>query len=134
MPHRRRHPPRREPRDAGRLISTGIILRQNSDDHGIQCSDNNESKNNGLYEGVIYENNVFLGPGVVPDMINPGARSRKAEFKRTLIQQGASIGANAIVCSHTIDHSSVRTVITKDVPAYAPLIMGNPSKRNRLDE
>ena len=87
-----------------------------------------------IYEGVICEDDVFLGPSaVLTNVINPrSAVSRKTEFKTTLIKKGASIGANAtIVCGHTIGEYAfigAGTVITKDVPAYA-LIVGNPGRQ-----
>ena len=87
-----------------------------------------------IYEGVICEDDVFLGPGaVLTNVINPrSAISRKNEFKTTLIKKGASIGANAtIVCGNTIGEYAfigAGAVVTKDVPAYA-LIVGNPGRQ-----
>lgn len=87
-----------------------------------------------IYEGVICEDDVFLGPSMVlTNVINPrSAVSRKEEFKTTLIKKGASIGANAtIVCGNTIHEFAfigAGAVVTKDVPAYA-LIVGNPGRQ-----
>ena len=87
-----------------------------------------------IYEGVICEDDVFLGPSaVLTNVINPrSAVSRKDEFKTTLIKKGASIGANAtIVCGNTIGEYAfigAGTVVTKDVPPYA-LIVGNPGRQ-----
>ena len=84
-----------------------------------------------IYEGVICEDDVFLGPSMVlTNVINPrSAISRKEEFKITLIKKGASIGANAtIVCGNTIGEYAFIAVVTKDVPAYA-LIVGNPGRQ-----
>ncbi|MEP7236278.1 MAG: DapH/DapD/GlmU-related protein [Ferruginibacter sp.] len=87
-----------------------------------------------IYEGVICEDDVFLGPSaVLTNVINPrSAISRKAEFKTTMIKKGASIGANAtIVCGNTIGEYAfigAGAVVTKDVPAYA-LIVGNPGRQ-----
>jgi len=87
-----------------------------------------------IYEGVICEDDVFLGPSMVlTNVINPrSAVSRKTEYKTTLIKKGASIGANAtIVCGNTIGEYAfigAGAVITKDVPAYA-LIIGNPGRQ-----
>lgn len=87
-----------------------------------------------IYEGVICEDDVFLGPSMVlTNVINPrSAVSRKNEYKTTLIKKGASIGANAtIVCGNTIGEFAfigAGTVVTKDVPAYA-LIVGNPGRQ-----
>ena len=87
-----------------------------------------------IYEGVICEDEVFLGPGVVlTNVINPrSAISRKNEFKKTLIKKGASIGANAtIVCGNTIGEYAfigAGAVVTKNVVSYA-LVAGNPAKQ-----
>src|ERR1039457_7082503 len=52
-----------------------------------------------IYEGVICEDDVFLGPSMVfTNVINPrSAVSRKEEFKKTIVKKGASIGANATI-------------------------------------
>ncbi|MBS1512393.1 MAG: N-acetyltransferase [Bacteroidetes bacterium] len=87
-----------------------------------------------IYEGVVCEDDVFLGPSMVlTNVINPrSAISRKNEFKSTLIKKGASIGANAtIVCGNTIGSYAfigAGAVVTKDVPDYA-LIVGNPGRQ-----
>ena len=87
-----------------------------------------------IYEGVICEDDVFLGPSMVfTNVINPrSAVSRKHEYLKTLVRKGASIGANAtIVCGNEIGEYAfigAGTVITKPVPAYA-LIVGNPGKQ-----
>jgi len=87
-----------------------------------------------IYEGVICEDDVFLGPSMVfTNVINPrSAVSRKHEYLKTHVRKGASIGANAtIVCGNEIGEYAfigAGTVITKPVPAYA-LIVGNPGKQ-----
>ncbi len=86
-----------------------------------------------LYEGVICEDDVFIGPSVVfTNIINPrSAIVRKTEYKTTLIQKGASVGANAtIICGNTLGKYcfiGAGAVITKNVPDYA-LFVGNPAK------
>ncbi|MDD6210932.1 MAG: acyltransferase [Bacteroidales bacterium] len=84
-----------------------------------------------LYKGVECEDYVFLGPSCVfTNVINPRSWiERKDEFKKTLVETGATIGANAtIVCGHTIGCYALigaGCVITKDVPPYS-LWVGNP--------
>lgn len=87
-----------------------------------------------VYNGVIIEDDVFLGPSMVfTNVINPRSFiERKTEFKKTLIQKGATIGANAtILCGIEIGNYALigaGTIVTKSVPPYA-LITGNPGKR-----
>jgi len=87
-----------------------------------------------IYEGVICEDDVFLGPSMVfTNVINPrSAVSRKSEYRQTLVRRGASIGANAtIVCGNEIGEFAfigAGAVVTKAVPPYA-LLVGNPARR-----
>ncbi len=87
-----------------------------------------------IYEGVICEDDVFLGPSMVfTNVINPrSAVSRKHEYLKTYVRKGASIGANAtIVCGNEIGEYAfigAGTVVTKSIPPYA-LIVGNPGKQ-----
>ena len=87
-----------------------------------------------IYEGVICEDDVFLGPSMVfTNVINPrSAVSRKHEYMNTHVRKGASIGANAtIVCGNEIGEYAfigAGAVITKPVPAYA-LVVGNPGRQ-----
>ncbi len=87
-----------------------------------------------IYTGVICEDNVFLGPSMVfTNIINPrSAIIRKHEYAKTIVKQGASIGANAtIVCGHDIGEFAfigAGAVVTKHVPPYA-LVVGNPAKQ-----
>ena len=106
------------------VISPGVVLGRN-----VKVQ-NNVS----VYEGVICEDDVFLGPSMVfTNVINPrSAILRKHEYKTTLVKKGASIGANAtIICGNNIGEYALigaGAVITKEVPAYA-LIVGNPGKQ-----
>lgn len=87
-----------------------------------------------IYEGVICEDDVFLGPSMVfTNVLNPrSAISRKHEFQTTLVKKGATIGANAtVLCGLTIGEYAfvgAGSVVTKDVAAYA-LVLGNPARQ-----
>ena len=101
----------------------------------VRLGNNVKVQNNvSVYEGVICEDDVFLGPSMVfTNVINPrSAISRKEEYRQTLVKKGASIGANAtIICGNEIGEYAfigAGAVVTKPVPAYA-LITGNPGKQ-----
>jgi len=87
-----------------------------------------------VYDGVILEDEVFLGPScVLTNVKNPRAQiSRKDQYQRTLIQRGATVGANAtIVCGVTIGRYAfiaAGAVVSRDVPDYA-LVMGVPARQ-----
>lgn len=87
-----------------------------------------------IYAGVNCEDDVFLGPSMVfTNVINPrSAVIRKAEYAKTTVKKGASIGANAtIVCGNDIGKYAfigAGAVVTKNIPDYA-LVVGNPAKQ-----
>lgn len=87
-----------------------------------------------IYTGVICEDDVFLGPSCVfTNIINPrSAINRKDQYSKTIVGQGATIGANStIVCGHNIGRFAfigAGAVVTKTVPNYA-LVVGNPGKQ-----
>lgn len=87
-----------------------------------------------IYTGVVCEDDVFLGPSMVfTNVINPrSAVNRKNQYAKTLVKQGATIGANAtVVCGHDIGKFAfigAGAVVTKNVPDYA-LIIGNPARQ-----
>jgi UDP-2-acetamido-3-amino-2,3-dideoxy-glucuronate N-acetyltransferase len=88
-----------------------------------------------VYEGVELEDEVFCGPSMVfTNVFTPRSgtpRNTSADYLRTLVKRGASIGANAtIVCGNTIGEYAfvgAGSVVTKDVPAYA-IVYGNPAR------
>lgn len=106
------------------VISPDVVLGRN-------CKIQN---NVSVYTGVRCEDDVFLGPSMVfTNVLNPrSAVSRKAEYRETIIERGASVGANAtIVCGHRLGAYCLigaGSVVTKDVPPFA-LMVGNPARR-----
>ena len=102
---------------------------------GARIGTNVKIQNNvSIYEGVELEDDVFCGPSMVfTNVMNPRSHvSRKSEYRPTLVQRGASIGANAtIVCGTTLGKYAfigAGAVIAQDVPAYA-LMVGVPARR-----
>lgn len=87
-----------------------------------------------IYEGVEIEDDVFLGPSMVfTNVLNPRSFIvKRNEFKKTLLQKGCSIGANAtIVCGITIGEYALigsGAVLNKDVKPYA-LMVGVPARQ-----
>lgn len=87
-----------------------------------------------LYDGVVCEDDVFIGPSCVfTNVRNPrSAVNRRDAFEPTVVQQGATLGANATIrCGVTIGrHAFVGAgaVVVDDVPAYA-LMLGVPAKQ-----
>ena len=86
-----------------------------------------------VYEGVELEDNVFCGPSCVfTNVTIPRAHFPvRGKYVRTLVKEGASLGANCtIVCGHTIGKSAMiaaGAVVTSDVKDYA-LMAGVPAR------
>ena len=101
---------------------------------GTRLGNNVKVQNNvSIYEGVICEDDVFLGPSMVfTNIRNPrSAIVRKGQYTETVLEQGSSVGANAtIVCGIRLGRYcfiGAGSVVTKDVPPYA-LVVGNPAR------
>jgi len=86
-----------------------------------------------VYDAVTLEDDVFCGPSMVfTNVYNPrSAVSRKAEYRRTLVKRGATLGANStIVCGTTIGAYAfvgAGAVVNRDVPDFA-LMVGVPAR------
>jgi len=87
-----------------------------------------------LYTGVVCEDDVFIGPSVVfTNISNPrSAVIRKDQYLKTLIEKGASIGANAtVICGNKIGQFALigaGAVVTKNFLPHA-LVVGNPARQ-----
>lgn len=117
-------------------IGKGCSLGQNvMVGPGVVIGNNCKVQNNvSIYEGVVCEDDVFMGPSMVfTNVINPrSAVNRKSEFKPTLVGKGVTIGANAtVVCGTRLGAYAfigAGAVVTKDVPPFA-LVYGNPARQ-----
>ena len=84
-----------------------------------------------LWDGITIQDNVFIGPNVTfTNDKHPRSKQYPEEFLRTVIEQGASIGANAtILPGIKIGKNAMigaGAVVTKDVPEKA-IVIGNPA-------
>lgn len=121
---------------AGAVIGERCSLGQNVFVGGGAVLGNNiKIQNNvSLYDGVVCEDDVFLGPScVLTNVTNPRSQViRRGLYEKTLLRRGATIGANAtIVCGITIGRYAfiaAGAVVVKDVPDYA-LIAGVPGRQ-----
>jgi acetyltransferase-like isoleucine patch superfamily enzyme len=85
-----------------------------------------------VWDGITIENNVFIGPNVTfTNDVYPRSKVYPGSFKKTLVCESASIGANAtILPGIRIGRSAMigaGTVVTKDVPDNA-VVIGNPGQ------
>jgi acetyltransferase-like isoleucine patch superfamily enzyme len=99
-----------------------------------------------ICEGVVVEDNVFIGHGVtfINDMY-PRATTKHGGLQTesdwrvdgTLVKKGASIGSGStILCNTTIGENAIvgaGSVVTKDVPPNS-IVAGNPAKVLRYIE
>lgn len=127
----------------GAKIGKNCTLGQNVNvaSHVTIGNDVKIQNNVSVYEGVKLEDGVFCGPSCVfTNDLTPRARYPKGRenYKKTLVKEGASIGANAtIVCGHSIGKYAMvaaGAVVTKDVPDFA-LVAGVPAVQvGKVDE
>lgn len=115
----------------GRRCSFGQNVYVGND---VTIGDNVKVQNNvSVYDAVSLESDVFCGPSMVfTNVYNPrSAVTRKDEYRRTRVQQGATLGANCtVVCGTTIGRYAfvgAGAVVNRDVPDFA-LVVGVPGR------
>jgi UDP-2-acetamido-3-amino-2,3-dideoxy-glucuronate N-acetyltransferase len=123
---------------SGARIGRNCTLGQNVNiGNNVRIGDHVKIQNNvSVYEGVELEDYVFCGPSMVfTNILDPRCKYPQGggqHYRKTLVREGASIGANAtILCGHTIGrHAFIAAgaVVTSDVPDYA-LMVGVPARR-----
>ena len=84
-----------------------------------------------LWDGLRIGDNVFIGPNVsFTNDIVPRSKVYPEKFEQTIIEQGASIGANATIIAGNIIGSysliGAGSVITKRIPPFT-VWYGNPA-------
>lgn len=121
---------------SGASIGKNCVLGQNVNvGGGVKIGDGVKIQNNvSVYAGVELEDYVFCGPSCVfTNDLTPRAKYPKntAEYKKTLVKTGASIGANVtVVCGHNIGKWALvgaGAVVASDVPDYA-VVLGVPAR------
>lgn len=123
---------------SGSEIGENCTLGQNVNvSNNVKIGNGCKLQNNvSVYEGVELEDNVFCGPSMVfTNDLTPRAQFPKGRvgYLKTLIREGASIGANStVVCGNVIGKYAMiasGAVVTCDVPDYA-LMKGVPAKQS----
>jgi UDP-2-acetamido-3-amino-2,3-dideoxy-glucuronate N-acetyltransferase len=104
----------------------------------VRVGRNVKIKNNvSLYDGVVLEDDVFVGPSAVfTNVLTPRSRwPRKHDFRDTIVRKGATIGANAVlVCGVTIGEAALvgaGAVVTRDVAPFS-VVTGNPARHTNF--
>jgi len=120
------------------IIGKNCVLGQNVYiGKGVIIGDSCKIQNNvSIYAGVQLEDYVFCGPSCVfTNDLTPRSQYPKGyeNFIKTLVKQGASIGANAtIVCGNTVGRYAMvgaGAVVTKDICDYS-LVKGIPARHS----
>ena len=121
-------------RENSKIGENCIISKNVYIDTGVVIGDRVKIQNNvNIYHGVTVEDDVFLGPSMTfTNDFYPRAFNADWEITETLVEKGASIGANVtIVCGNVIHKYAMvgsGSVVTKDVLPHA-LVVGNPAKQ-----
>ena len=110
-----------------------IISKDTYIDTGVNIGNNVKIQNGvSVFHGVTISDDVFIGPNVCfTNDYFPRAFNENWKITDTMIERGASIGANAtIVCGNILGEYCMvgaGSVVTRDVPPYT-LVVGNPAR------
>jgi UDP-2-acetamido-3-amino-2,3-dideoxy-glucuronate N-acetyltransferase len=120
-------------REGAKIGRNCIISKDVYIDYAVTIGDACKIQNSvSVYNGVTIGNGVFVGPNAcfTNDKV-PRATNADWQITPTVIEDGASIGANAtLVCGITVGTYAMvaaGAVVTRSVPPFA-LVMGNPAR------
>ena len=120
-------------REGAKIGKNCVLSKDVYVDCNVKIGDECKIQNSvSIYDGVTIESQVFVGPNAsfTNDKV-PRAFNADWKITKTLVQQGASLGANCtIICGIVIGEYSMvaaGSVVTKDVPPYT-LVAGNPAR------
>jgi UDP-2-acetamido-3-amino-2,3-dideoxy-glucuronate N-acetyltransferase len=120
-------------REGAKIGKNCVLSKDVYVDCNVKIGDDCKIQNSvSIYDGVTIESQVFVGPNAsfTNDKV-PRAVNTNWKITKTLVQQGASLGANCtIICGTVIGEYSMiaaGSVVTKDVPPYT-LVAGNPAR------
>jgi len=120
-------------REGVRIGKRCIIGKDTYIDENVVIGDGVKVQNGvSVYHGVTIKDRVFIGPNVTfTNDLYPRAFNDDWKVYETIIEEGASIGANStIVCGHIIGEYAMvaaGSVVTQNIPPYA-LAVGNPAR------
>jgi UDP-2-acetamido-3-amino-2,3-dideoxy-glucuronate N-acetyltransferase len=120
----------------GAIIGSNCVLGQNIFvGNNAVVGNNVKIQNNvSVFDNVIIKDKVFCGPSVVfTNVYNPRSEiNRKSEYKYTIINEGATLGANStLVCGISIGKYAfvgAGSVVNRDVPDFS-LVVGVPARQ-----
>ena len=119
-------------REGSRIGEECVLSKDVYIDIGAVIGDRVKVQNGvSVYHGVTLEDDAFVGPHVVfTNDLYPRSANDDFEIIPTLLQQGASVGANAtILCGITLGRWSMvaaGAVVTQSVEDHV-LVAGNPA-------
>ena len=129
-------------RNRVRIGADSVIGRDVFIDEDVALGDRVKVQNGALlYHGLVVGDSVFIGPGAVltndryPRAVTSDgdpARAGDWEVGAITLDEGCSIGANAIVVAGTRIGAwatvGAGAIVTRDVPSHA-LVVGSPARR-----